>query len=119
MQSQRAPRSLPSDVVDGVSSLVAKSLVAAEVDGAIARYRLLDTTRAYALEKLADSDELNAIARHHAEYHRDLFERAETELETRPTTEWLSRLRARGSTICARRSTGPFRRAVTPRSGWR
>jgi predicted ATPase/DNA-binding winged helix-turn-helix (wHTH) protein len=40
-----------SDVVDGVANLVAKSLVAADVGGAIARYRLLETTRAYALEK--------------------------------------------------------------------
>ena len=80
----------PSDVVDGVSSLVAKSLVAAEVDGAIARYRLLDTTRAYALEKLAESGERELLARRHAEYYRDLFERAETEWETRPTAEWLA-----------------------------
>ena len=79
----------PSDVVDGVSSLVAKSLVAAEVDGTIARYRLLDTTRAYAIEKLSDSGEREVIARHHAEYYRDLFERAEAEWEARPTAEWL------------------------------
>ena len=70
----------PSDVVDGVSSLVAKSLVAAEVDGTIARYRLLDTTRAYALEKLAESGERELLARRHAEYYRDLFERAETRM---------------------------------------
>jgi predicted ATPase/DNA-binding winged helix-turn-helix (wHTH) protein len=71
----------PLDVVDGVSSLVAKSLVAAEVDGAVARYRLLDTTRAYALEKLADSGERHAVACRHAEYYRDLFARAEAEWE--------------------------------------
>ncbi len=85
-----SPEIAPSEVVDGVSSLVAKSLVAAELDGAVARYRLLDTTRAYALEKLSDSGELETIARRHAEYYRDLFERAETEWETRPTAEWLA-----------------------------
>jgi predicted ATPase/DNA-binding winged helix-turn-helix (wHTH) protein len=47
----------PSEVVEGLANLVAKSLVAAEVDGTVARYRLLDTTRAYALEKLGESGE--------------------------------------------------------------
>ena len=65
-------------------------VVVVEVDGAIARYRLLDTTRAYALEKLSDSGELQAVTRRHAEYYHDLFERAETEWETRPTAEWLT-----------------------------
>jgi predicted ATPase/DNA-binding winged helix-turn-helix (wHTH) protein len=77
------------EVVNGLSSLAAKSLVVAEVDGAIPRYRLLDITRAYALEKLAESGERERLARRHAEYYRDLFERAEAELEMRPTVEWL------------------------------
>ncbi|HUB11506.1 MAG TPA: hypothetical protein VMB34_06075, partial [Acetobacteraceae bacterium] len=41
-----------SDVVDGVANLVAKSLVSASMESTGARYRLLDTTRAYAIEKL-------------------------------------------------------------------
>ena len=40
------------------------------------RYRMLETTRAYALEKLAEAGEPDAIARRHAEHFRDLFERA-------------------------------------------
>jgi predicted ATPase len=44
-----------SDVVEGIANLVAKSLVAADVGGAIARFRLLETTRTYALEKLDGS----------------------------------------------------------------
>ncbi|HEY2537983.1 MAG TPA: winged helix-turn-helix domain-containing protein, partial [Stellaceae bacterium] len=79
-----------SDIVDCAASLVAKSLVAADLGGATGRYRLLDTTRAYAFEKLAESGELGAVARRHAEYHRGLFERAETEWDTRPTAEWLA-----------------------------
>jgi predicted ATPase/DNA-binding winged helix-turn-helix (wHTH) protein len=85
-----SPEAAPSEVVDGVSSLVAKSLVAAEIDSAIARYRLLDTTRAYALEKLGDSGELEAIARHHAEYYRDLCDRAEAEWEAQPAAKQLA-----------------------------
>ena len=45
----------------------------AKVEGAVARYLLLDTTRAYALEKLYESSERERIARH-AQYYRDLFE---------------------------------------------
>jgi predicted ATPase len=75
-------------VVDSVTNLAAKSLVVVEVAGAVTRYRLLETTRAYALEKLTASGELDQVARRHAEYYRDLFERAETEWETRTTVEW-------------------------------
>jgi predicted ATPase/DNA-binding winged helix-turn-helix (wHTH) protein len=78
------------EIVDGLANLVAKSLVTAEVEGPVARYRLLDTTRAYAFEKLAESGECERLARRHAEYGRDLFERAEAEWETRPTAEWLA-----------------------------
>src|SRR6516225_7921912 len=49
---------LASDVVDDVANLVAKSLVTADVVGAAVHYRLLETTRAYAREKLAEHGEL-------------------------------------------------------------
>jgi predicted ATPase len=84
------PEIVRSEVVDVLSNLVAKSLVSTESNSRTERYRLLDTTRAYALEKLGQSGELDAVARRHAEFYRDLFERAETEWETRPTTEWLA-----------------------------
>jgi len=62
------------EIVELVLELAAKSLVAAAVDDAEPRFRLLDVTRAYALEKLADSGEREATGRRHAEYYRDLFE---------------------------------------------
>jgi predicted ATPase len=71
-------------------NLVAKSLVAADLGGATGWYRLLETTRAYAFEQLSQSGEFEQLARRHAEYCRDLFERAELELETRPAAEWLA-----------------------------
>jgi predicted ATPase len=79
----------PFQVADGLASLLAKSLVTADASGVTRRYRLLDTTRAYALEKLTESGERDTLARRHAEYYRDLFERAEVEWEIRPTIEWL------------------------------
>ena len=79
-----------SEIIDQVAELISKSLVTADVADPEPRLRLLDTTRAYALEKLAGSGELHALARRHAEYYRDLVERAETEWETRAAAEWLA-----------------------------
>jgi predicted ATPase/DNA-binding winged helix-turn-helix (wHTH) protein len=79
-----------SDIVECLVNLVAKSLLTAVGTG-IAQYRLLETTRAYALEKLSDADELDVYGRRHAEHYRHLFERAAAEWETQTTAEWLFR----------------------------
>jgi len=68
-----------------------KSLVTVEVGSVTAYYRLHETTRGYALEKLAESGEFEQVARRHANYCRDLFDSAETELETLPAPAWLAR----------------------------
>jgi len=65
--------------------------VMVEVGSVIAHYRLHETTRAYALEKLAESGEFEQVARRHAIYYRDVFERAEKELETLLGAVWLAR----------------------------
>jgi predicted ATPase/DNA-binding winged helix-turn-helix (wHTH) protein len=78
------------NAIDRLADLVAKSLVAADVGGTEPRFRLLDTTRAYAIEKLDESGERKRIARCHAEYYRNLFERAEREAGARPAGEWLA-----------------------------
>jgi predicted ATPase len=78
------------DFGDSLAALVDKSLVAAEVAGIEPQYRLLETTRAYAREKLYESGEATEFARRHAEYHRMQLEQAELERETRPTAEWLA-----------------------------
>ncbi len=77
------------DAIDRLADLAAKSLVVADVSGAEPRLRLLDTTRAYAIEMLDASSERGRIARRHAEYYRSLFERAEAESTARPSREWL------------------------------
>jgi predicted ATPase/DNA-binding winged helix-turn-helix (wHTH) protein len=79
-----------ADIVDCAANLVAKSLVAADLGSTTGWYRLLETTRVYALEKLTQSGEFEQVARRHAEYYRDLFGRAEVELQTRPASEWLA-----------------------------
>ena len=78
------------DAINRLADLVAKSSVVADCGSAETRFRLLDTTRAYAIEKLDESGERERIARRHAEYYRDLFARAEAEALARPTREWLA-----------------------------
>src|SRR6266403_2978078 len=82
-----------SEVADSVANLVGKSLLAADVGGAIVHYRLLETTRAYARDKLLGSAEFDHCARGHAEYYRQLLQHADAELETRPTAEWVAAYR--------------------------
>jgi predicted ATPase/DNA-binding winged helix-turn-helix (wHTH) protein len=82
-----------NDIVPGIANLVEKSLVAADVANSGVLYRLLDTTRAYAMEKLIESGERERLTRRHAEHYRDLCERVESEWETRPTAEWLAAYR--------------------------
>jgi len=64
--------------------------VTADAGGAVIRYRLLETTRAYSLEKLAQAGEFDAAARRHAGRYLGVFEGAEAEAETRPTEEWVA-----------------------------
>ena len=78
------------DVVESVANLAAKSLVRADIGGTPPHYRLLETTRAYAVEKLSESGEADAITQRHATHYLELFERGEAEWETRPTAEWLT-----------------------------
>ena len=61
-------------VMDGIANLVAKSLVVRDRDTA-SRWYLLETIRAYALEKLGGRGERDGAARRHAGYFRDLFRR--------------------------------------------
>jgi predicted ATPase len=61
------------DVLEHLGALVDKSLVAAEGD-ALPRYRLLETTRLYALERLADAAETQTLLRRHAQCYLALAE---------------------------------------------
>jgi predicted ATPase/DNA-binding winged helix-turn-helix (wHTH) protein len=56
------------EIFDAIAGLVEKSLIATRIDETQAQYRLLDTTRAYALEKLEEHAEVDVVLRRHAEY---------------------------------------------------
>jgi len=72
-----------ADVAAGVSDLVAKSLLVSEGPAGEGCFRLLETTRAYALLKLAECGELREFSRRHAEYFRRLLNTIEHEWEKR------------------------------------
>jgi predicted ATPase/DNA-binding winged helix-turn-helix (wHTH) protein len=78
------------DVVDGLVSLTSKSLVSAELAAGQPRYSLLETVRAYALEKLTETADLGATRLRHARYFQGLFQKAEAQRGTRLITEWLA-----------------------------
>jgi predicted ATPase/DNA-binding winged helix-turn-helix (wHTH) protein len=73
------------ETADGVASLVAKSLVTTDVATGDGYFRLLETTRVYALSRLAESGELQEYSSRHAEYYKRLLERIENECEKRTT----------------------------------
>jgi len=92
------------DVVNGMASLVDKSLLRREERAGELRFRMLETLREYALERLTASEEADRLQRVHADYYLGFAEQAESGLlgglATRPgpseprwrQVEWLDRL---------------------------
>jgi predicted ATPase/DNA-binding winged helix-turn-helix (wHTH) protein len=78
------------EIFDAIAGLVEKSLIATRIDEAQTQYRLLDTTRAYALEKLEEHGEVDVVLRRHAEYVAGYLETQRAAL--------LARLKAESST---------------------
>ncbi len=77
------------DVVDLLASLVTKSLLVAESTGTKQRYRLLESFRQYAREKLIVRRTQEHLARRHAIVYLDLAEQLERASNTSPDREWL------------------------------
>jgi tetratricopeptide (TPR) repeat protein len=75
-------------VIDLLSQLVARSLVIADTTVGATRYRLLETTQAYALEKLRETGETEVCKRRHAKHVRDLVEAAPDDWLRRPDAAW-------------------------------
>ncbi|WP_128927067.1 ATP-binding protein [Bradyrhizobium guangxiense] len=61
------------EAVEAISNLLSKSLIATSPAERRLRYRLLDTTRAFVADKLAENGETTRVARAHAEYFRDFL----------------------------------------------
>ncbi|MDA0633042.1 BTAD domain-containing putative transcriptional regulator [Nonomuraea sp. MCN248] len=88
---------LYGDVLDPLARLVDKSFVV--FDGG--RYRMLETIRAYAAERLAESGELDAVWRAHAHWFTRLAETAEPGLRTGEQLDRLAELTAEHENLAA------------------
>ena len=82
----------PGLVLDTIGRLVERSMVVAEA-GPTTRYRMLETLRHYAEERLRASSEHDELRRRHAQHFQHLCRAAETELRGPHQREWLGRLR--------------------------
>ena len=81
-----------ANVLRALGELRACSLVAAEDDGETMRFRMLETLRQYAAERLAASPSAEAVRFRHAEYFRALAEEAEERWNQVDQATWLDRL---------------------------
>ncbi|MEU7455224.1 AfsR/SARP family transcriptional regulator [Streptosporangium roseum] len=72
-----------AEVLDVLARLVDKSLVVAQSHGAAVRYRMLETIRAYAAERLAESGEQGRVRLAHAMFFTELAERSDPGLRGR------------------------------------
>jgi predicted ATPase/class 3 adenylate cyclase len=84
---------LPTDVFDGASSLLDKSLLRQEeASGGEPRFVMLETIHEFANVKLEGSGEAEAVRRAHAEYFLALAEEAEPMLWGAEDAAWLDQL---------------------------
>ncbi len=71
-----------------MNELASKSLLSASVEDGVVVYRLLETTRVYALERLAESGELERMSLRHAQLFADRVERATDLGNVRAALKW-------------------------------
>jgi predicted ATPase len=71
----------PDGVLDLLTALVEKSLVAREPDSSGSRYRMLETIRQYAAERLEESGRADAVRDRHRDHYLALVESAVPNLE--------------------------------------
>lgn len=115
------------DVLEGVSSLVNKSLLrqGEQAKGEL-RFMMLETIREYGLERLAEGGEAEELRRRHAAFYLDVVEDAEPELRGPRQSEWLERLESEHDNLRAAlrwsKESGEaevgLRMAAAPRRFW-
>jgi predicted ATPase/class 3 adenylate cyclase len=81
-----------SEALDLLASLVDKSLVVVETSGTNARYRLLETPRQYARDRLLDRGDADLWRSKHFDYFLAMSVKAEPLLTSPEAREWLRRL---------------------------
>ena len=82
------------DVLDLVAGLVEQSLLQVAQRQGTARYRLLETIRVYARQRLSELDDPDRVRDRHLEFHVGLAGRAHTGLAGGQPEPWMARLAA-------------------------
>jgi non-specific serine/threonine protein kinase len=80
------------EILDMLGRLVDKSLVAVDASSSGTRYRILETVRQYAREKLLESGEDEKVRDQHLRAFIELVEKAEPEIRGPDQLVWLDRL---------------------------
>ncbi len=79
------------DVIDLLHSLVEKSLLMLDDSGEVSRYRMLETLRDYASEKLEQGGEKGAIAERHCQFFFTLAKQVRDGLNGPEQAQWVGR----------------------------
>lgn len=87
------------EVLDLVAALIDKSLVVVEAGGGGTSYRLLETIRQYAQDRLLAEGEAQELRDRHLRYFLDLVERADSMLRGSEQQTWLSILDRHGDEL--------------------
>jgi predicted ATPase/class 3 adenylate cyclase len=82
----------PLEILDSLAQLVDKSLVVAEREHHDTRYRLLETIRAYALERLENADATDMLRRRHATWCAAFMAQASAGVRGPDEALWLERI---------------------------
>lgn len=77
-----------NETLNLLASLVDKSLVVADLEGFEPRYRLLESFRQYARDRLTERGEAEEVTRRHAEAALQLAEQLEIACDTQPDVIW-------------------------------
>ena len=105
IEAAEAVVEVESDVLDALASLVDKSLIR-RGGTAEPRFAMLETIREYALERLDERDDAQAVRERHLRHFRELAETAETQIEGEEGTQWVEQLESEHGNFRAALSFG-------------
>lgn len=86
------------DLLDGIQSLLDKSLLRQDASGSDSRFTMLETIREFAFEQLVARD-ASIVQRNHADYFLAFAEDADTQLHSAEQIVWLGRLEAENENL--------------------
>jgi len=88
-----ADERLPAgEVYEAVAGLVEKSVLTRADEGAVSRYRMLETIRAYGAEKLVEQDQPRRVRARHRDWCQHLVHEAVTHWISPRQAAWIARL---------------------------